>query len=86
VEEIARERSLAVTTIQGHIAHWVEQGEIDISRLLSQAALDEIAAAFKQLETSYLKPVYEYLAEKYDYGTLKYGAAFIRRKNEKVRS
>jgi hypothetical protein len=86
VEEIAKERSLAVTTIQGHIAHWVEQGEIDISRLLSQAALDEIAAAFKQLETNYLKPVHEFLEGKYDYGMLKYAAAIIRRKNEKVRS
>ncbi len=78
VEEIAAERSLAITTIQSHIAHWVEQGEIDISRLVSQAALDEITAAFKQLETNYLKPVYEYLSEKYDYGTLKFAAAFIR--------
>ncbi|MFP4531953.1 MAG: helix-turn-helix domain-containing protein [Desulfobacterales bacterium] len=82
VGEIAAERSLAITTIQGHIAHCVEAGEIDISRLVSQAALDEIDAAFKQLETNYLKPVYEFFAEKYDYGTLKYAAAFIRQKRE----
>ena len=81
VAEIAKERSLAVITIQGHIAHWVEAGEIDISRLVHQQALDEIAAAFKQLETNYLKPVYEFLSEKYDYGTLKYAAAFLRRVN-----
>ncbi len=79
IEEIAAERSLAITTIQGHIAHWVEQGEIDILRLVSQAALDEITAAFGQLETYYLKPVYEFLSEKYDYGTLKFAAAFIRK-------
>lgn len=79
IEEIAAERSLAITTIQGHIAHWVEQGEIDILRLVSQAALDEITAAFGQLETYYLKPVYEFLSEKYDYGTLKFAAAYIRK-------
>jgi len=79
IEEIAAERSLAITTIQGHIAHWVEQGEVDISRLVSQAALDEITAAFGQLETFYLKPVYEFLSEKYDYGALKFAAAYIRK-------
>ncbi|MCF8110014.1 MAG: helix-turn-helix domain-containing protein [Desulfobacteraceae bacterium] len=78
-EDIAAERGLTVRTIQGHLAQWVEKGEIDITRLVSGETFAEIQEAFNHLETPYLKPVYEYFAGKHDYGSLKYVAAFLSR-------
>ncbi|MFW6297752.1 MAG: helix-turn-helix domain-containing protein, partial [Desulfosalsimonas sp.] len=57
---------------------WVEKGEIDVTRLVSEEAFTEIQQAFTHLETRYLKPVYEYFAGKYDYGSLNYVSAFLR--------
>ncbi|MFP4194916.1 MAG: helix-turn-helix domain-containing protein [Desulfobacterales bacterium] len=78
-EDIAAERGLTLRTIQGHLAHWVEKGEIDVTRLVSEEAFAEIQKAFAGLQTQYLKPVYEYFDGKYDYASLNYVAAFLRR-------
>jgi len=77
VKEIAAERGLTVITIEGHLAFWIRQGVVDVHRLVSEEALDEIAATFQKLATSHLKPVREALDEKYDYGTLRFTAAHI---------
>lgn len=79
VKDIAAERSLAVTTIEGHLAHWIREGELEVGQLVSREALDEITAAFQQLDTRYLKPAHEALSGKYDYGTLRFAAAFVQR-------
>ena len=78
IDEIAVERSLTLPTIQRHLAHWIENGTIPASRLVTEDALADISAAIDHLQSSYLKPVYEYLDKKYDYGTLHFAAAHHR--------
>ena len=77
IKDIAAERSLAVSTISGHLAWWVEQGEVDIKQLMPKSEMDEILAAFKKLDVIALWPVKELLNHKYDYGQLKFVAAFL---------
>lgn len=79
IEEIAAERSLTVRTVQGHMAHWIAQGEVEIGQLVPEDALGEITRAFVQLDTPYLKPVYESLSGKYDYGLIQFTAAYLGR-------
>ena len=79
IDEIAAERSLTLPTIQRHLAHWIENGTISVSRLVTNDALAEITAAIDHLQTSYLKPVYEFFEKKYDYGTLHFAVAYHRR-------
>lgn len=79
IEEIAAERSLHVRTIQGHMAHWIRQGEIDIGQLVPQDALGEITRAFEEQDTRFLKPVHESLSGKYGYDLLQYAAAYLGR-------
>ncbi|MDY6822477.1 MAG: helix-turn-helix domain-containing protein [Thermodesulfobacteriota bacterium] len=79
VDEIAAERSLTLQTIQKHLAHWIENGTLDISRLVADEALADITAAIDHLQTPFFKPVYEFFAKKYDYGTIKFAAAHRRR-------
>ena len=78
-EEIAAERGLTVQTIEKHLAHWVEHGEIDVNQLVEPDAQKEIAAALAQEETDFLKPVHERLDGRYAYAELKYTAAHMRR-------
>ncbi|MDY6905762.1 MAG: helix-turn-helix domain-containing protein [Thermodesulfobacteriota bacterium] len=79
IDEIVAERSLTLQTIQKHLAHWVENGAIPISQLVTDAALAEITTAIDHLQTPHLKPVFEYFDKKYDYGTIKFAAAYRRR-------
>ncbi len=44
-QEIARERGLALSTIQGHLCHYIEKGKIDVDRLVepdTQAAIEAV--------------------------------------------
>jgi hypothetical protein len=82
VEEIAAERGLTVITIEGHMAFWIRQGVVDVHRLVSPEALDEIAATFQKLDTSHLKPVREALDQKYDYGSIRFTAAHIQQEQK----
>jgi hypothetical protein len=82
VDEIAEDRSLHPRTIEGHLAHWIEQGEIAATELVSKADLEEISKAFKELQTPYLKPVHEFFAGRHDYATLKFAAAFLAQQNK----
>jgi hypothetical protein len=79
IQEIAAERGLTRITIEGHLAHWVEQGELAIGELVEDLAVDEIAAAFEGRDTLYLAPVKTQLDNRYDYGTLRLVAAHVRR-------
>ena len=45
-EMIAKERQMAITTIEGHIAHYVRTGEIDVNRLVSPHKIELISNYF----------------------------------------
>ncbi|MBS0013695.1 MAG: helix-turn-helix domain-containing protein [Desulfobacterales bacterium] len=78
IGEIARERSLNPRTIQGHLAYWIEQGEIAATDLVAKEDLNEILSAIRQLETPYLKPVYEFFSGRYDYPAIQFAMACFR--------
>nr|WP_226968275.1 helix-turn-helix domain-containing protein [Zhongshania antarctica] len=72
-EAIAGERSLAITTIYGHLCQGIASGELNIGDVvtLSDAELKEIQFAFEHSEDGKIKPVYELLDGEYDYNILK---------------
>lgn len=43
VAEIAAERDLVVGTIEGHLAHYIETGELEIGQVFSQEIIDKIS-------------------------------------------
>jgi len=61
IAEIAAKRELSPTTIEGHLATLIQNGEsIDISSIISQAEIDQIAGALKYLEEPFqLKAIFE---------------------------
>ncbi len=69
IERIAKDQNLKIRTIINHIEKIIESGEkINLDYLkLPQNSYQEIKKAFLEVGDEYLKPVYEYLNEKYPY-------------------
>jgi superfamily II DNA helicase RecQ len=71
VSEIASKHGYQEQTILRHLANAIAEGEsIDITKFVSRNGQIEISNAFKSIGTDPLKPVYEYLDERYDYGQI----------------
>jgi ATP-dependent DNA helicase RecQ len=77
IEQIARERGLAATTVESHLAKAVEGGEkLDPRAFYSEQEEAEMKIAFEGHEGLALKPVFEKLGERIGYGKLRLFLAF----------
>jgi len=47
VEEIAQERGFVISTIEGHLAHFVETGDIPVEKMVSKEKIKKITDFFK---------------------------------------
>jgi hypothetical protein len=87
IDIIALERDMSTKTIQDHIEKLISEKKLtllDIEYLKPKKTKDkkiqeEIIKAFIKLETDKLKPVYEYLKEKYDYDAIRLARLFVSR-------
>lgn len=77
IEEIATERSLAQSTIEGHLAKLIKEGKIDVSAFLSKQALDEILRAINICQSMQLSTLRTNLMNKYSYGELRFATAYF---------
>jgi ATP-dependent DNA helicase RecQ len=76
IDEVAKERGLKRTTITGHLAQAVRLGEVTVREVtgLDDQELAAIRTTFEKMKNNgviTLKPVFEALGGKYDYGVLK---------------
>lgn len=71
VKEIAIERNLALQTIEGHLAHFVEQGIIKIDELVSREKFILIEPAVRNYEGTSLTPIKEQLSNDVSYGEIR---------------
>lgn len=69
-EEIASKRSMAVSTIEGHIARGISAGEVRILDLVSEDIVDEVADKLRTLSGG-INEVHKALNGKYTYGVLR---------------
>jgi len=72
IEEIARERELSVTTIEGHLAHYVGIGELDISAFVSKEKVATISDYFSHNKTTSLNEAKLTLGNHFSYSELKF--------------
>ena len=79
VGEISKLRDLAVTTIEGHLAKFVESGEIDIKQFVSEERIQSIAEAVKEVGDAQLTPIKVKLGEDYSYGEIRMTLSYLRR-------
>ena len=69
-EEIASQRSMAVSTIEGHIARGISAGEVRILDLISEEIVDEVTYKMKTLSGG-ISEVHKAFDGKYSYGVLR---------------
>ncbi|MDI6048878.1 DNA helicase RecQ [Flavobacterium sp. XS2P24] len=83
VEEIAQKRKLGLSTIMSHLAKlYVDGADIDLNPFISKEEVSQIAEAQIKLESpNALKPYFDYLEEKIDYGKIRLALAILEKEN-----
>jgi len=81
IGRIATERNMAVSTIEGHLARYVEQGELELSRFVDEAKANQIKRHFEQHPGHGLRDAKEDLGEAYSYSELRFVQAWMKREN-----
>lgn len=71
IKEIAKERSLTVGTILGHLLDKIDENEINIEDLMEKSKMQEIEEAIQRTEFETLSELYQKLDKKYNYEELK---------------
>jgi ribonuclease D len=71
IAEIAAERHLAVSTIEGHLAYFIARRELDISEFLTKEQVNEIADFFEERKTDSLAEAKAHFGERFLYGQLR---------------
>ncbi|MFP4621405.1 MAG: helix-turn-helix domain-containing protein [Bacteroidales bacterium] len=83
IEEIAAERSLAVSTIEGHMSHWIGQGEIGVNTFLDNDKLEKIIYVAEHLNSTKLNDIKAKLGDEFTYSDLRFAMAHYRYNQEK---
>jgi len=73
IAEIAEKRDLVQSTIQGHLGFFIENGELDIDKLVSPEKQKKIKKILSQVHDNSLKTVKDQLGDRddYSYGDIK---------------
>src|SRR5262249_10498731 len=71
IAQIAAERNLAVSTIEGHLAYFIARRELDISEFLTKEQVDEISDFFEERNTESLAEAKAHFGERFLYGQLR---------------
>ena len=72
IKQIAEHRGLADSTIEGHLAHYVGQGILDVTALVTEDKITVIKKAFDETGQQGLTAVKEHLGEEYSYGEIRF--------------
>ena len=71
VAAIAKERGLAISTILGHLVHYVEEGTLKASQILEKEKYNEILEYFESTFDPQINIAREVLGQEYQYGEIK---------------
>lgn len=69
--EIAEKRTLSQSTIENHLAFYIERGSLELEEVMDVTKFEPIQKAIQQLNTVALAPVKEKLGEGYSYGEIR---------------
>ncbi|MDT8432886.1 MAG: helix-turn-helix domain-containing protein [Bacteroidales bacterium] len=71
VAEIVKERELAASTIESHLAEFIEKGELDVLEILDEEKVAEIKKALKEHYRDSITPVKKVLGKDVSFGEIK---------------
>lgn len=79
IEEIAAMRGMAASTVEGHLAHFVQNGKLDLDGLITDEKYELIQSTITALNAPGLSPVKRALGDRVSYSEIRLVAAFLGR-------
>lgn len=76
--EIASQRGLALSTIEGHLSYFIGTGQLDIRDLMQEEKISEISDFFGKQSSFELSPAREFFGEQYSYSELRMVAEHLK--------
>ena len=80
IERIASERGLAVSTVEGHLSHFLVAGELDIYQIINSNKVDKIVDYFENQADQGLLDAKIALGDDCSYGEIRMVKAYLRSK------
>ena len=77
-KEIAIERAMANTTIEGHLAHYVSLGMIPVTQFMTQEKCNKIIEVAKKYNDGFYAPLKQELGDDYSYADIKFAVATLK--------
>ncbi|MEI6488038.1 MAG: helix-turn-helix domain-containing protein [Bacteroidota bacterium] len=74
-EIIAQQRGMSLTTIEGHLAHYVTKGELKATDFISEEKMNNIITVAKKLNTLFFGQIKQSLGDEYTYSEIKFAVA-----------
>jgi uncharacterized protein YpbB len=71
IAQIAKKRALTQSTIEGHLAFFIQKGSLDINTVLSQEAQKAIEQAIASSDQNSLRTIKDQLGDEYTFGQIK---------------
>lgn len=71
IAEIAEERSLAASTIEGHLGYYIELGQLDIFDVMDRGKVNKIEQFIKENPTETLSGIKSHFGEDFSYGEIR---------------
>jgi hypothetical protein len=78
VSQIAEERKLSITTIEGHLAYYVSTGDLPVDKFVTPGTADLIASHFDKTDDFRLGPVKEALGERVTWSEIRFVASHLK--------
>ncbi len=83
IQDIAKERNLAVSTIEGHLASFVTTGEVVMADFLKTVEWNAIKTAITDLDTTQLTLLKQHFGDRFSYFQLRLAVAYWNKENER---
>jgi hypothetical protein len=78
ISQIAEERQLSITTIEGHLAYYVGTGEIPVTKFVSQELTDLIASHFEGSDDFTMGPVKVALGDQVSWSAIRFVVSHLK--------
>lgn len=79
IEAIAKERNFAVTTIEEHLTHFIQSGDLELKLFVDEERAQKIREATNVHGITSAKTIFQNLPEGFTYGEIKMVLAFMER-------
>jgi ATP-dependent DNA helicase RecQ len=71
IEEVARERDLSISTVEGHLALFIPMGKVRVEELVDPSKIESIRNAIEKHGDVALGPIKTELGDDYSYGEIR---------------